>query len=351
MRTDELDFNLPPELIAQVPPHDRPASRLLHYDVTHQHISHRIFSDLPALLCAGDLLVLNDAKVLPARIALRKITGGNVEGLFLSEESPGTWRVLLRDMGRARIGSVLTFASDASVELRLAEHVTEGEYRVTLHPPAPASDVLDRYGRMPLPPYIKRDKLHDDRDDLDRDRYQTTFAVAPGSVAAPTAGLHFTPDLLKQLHDAGIESTTITLHVGMGTFKPVITDTLDAHLMHTERYAISPATADAVNRAKAERRRVIAVGTTVARVLESQPTGRSIEAITSETSIFIRPPYTWKHVDGLITNFHLPRSTLIALVAALVRLDEQRRVYAEAIRERYRFFSYGDAMFIDGKHD
>jgi S-adenosylmethionine:tRNA ribosyltransferase-isomerase len=198
---------------------------------------------------------------------------------------------------------------------------------------------------MPLPPYIKRAKQHDERDDLDRDRYQTVFAQSEGSIAAPTAGLHFTTELLDELDGMAVQRATVTLDVGLGTFKPVTAERIEDHAMHVEHYRISREAADALNRAKLEQRRIIAVGTTSARGLESQD--EVFIERESETGILIHPPYRWKHVDALITNFHLPRSTLIALVAALIGLDEQRRVYAEAIAQRYRFFSYGDAMFIE----
>jgi S-adenosylmethionine:tRNA ribosyltransferase-isomerase len=199
---------------------------------------------------------------------------------------------------------------------------------------------------MPLPPYIKRDKQRDERDEFDRQRYQTVFAKQGGAVAAPTAGLHFSEELFRELNAAKVERTFVTLHVGMGTFNSITAERLEDHQMHAESYTIDEAAAEAINRAKREGRRVIAVGTTTARVLESQPAGE-IAPTTAETSIFIYPPYEWKHVNAMITNFHLPRSTLIAMIAALVGLDEQRRIYAEAIREKYRFFSYGDAMFAD----
>jgi S-adenosylmethionine:tRNA ribosyltransferase-isomerase len=200
---------------------------------------------------------------------------------------------------------------------------------------------------MPLPPYIKRDKRHDDRDALDRQRYQTVYARSPGAVAAPTAGLHFTEELLQRLNDAGIRRAMVTLHVGLGTFRPVTADTLQDHVMHSESYSLDAVAAEQLNRAKSERRRIIAVGTTAARVLESQPADVPFIPMMGQTDIFIYPPYRWRHVDGLITNFHLPRSTLIALVAALTGLEQQRRIYREAIGQRYRFFSYGDAMFVE----
>jgi S-adenosylmethionine:tRNA ribosyltransferase-isomerase len=270
---------------------------------------------------------------------LRKESGGFVEGLVLSQPSPRRWRVLLKNLGNA------TKLHGDGFDAMLVERFAEGECEIELSTDEPAAAILDRIGRMPLPPYIKRDKQHDARDQQDRERYQTVYAAAAGAVAAPTAGLHFTPELLKQLDAGGVERVSVTLHVGMGTFKPVTADTLEEHVMHSESYTISLEAAAALNRAKEQDRRIIAVGTTSARVLESQPD--HFEPKSADTSIFIYPPYEWKHVGAMITNFHLPRSTLIAMIAALVGLDEQRRIYAEAIEQKYRFFSYGDAMFIE----
>jgi S-adenosylmethionine:tRNA ribosyltransferase-isomerase len=345
MRTDELDFDLPPELIAQTPTADRAASRLMHYRAADRSIAHRQFSDLPSLLRPGDLLIFNDARVIPARFTLRKGTGGRVEGLFLAEVRPGRWHVLLRNLG-THAGS-LHFAAAPEILVTPIRFGDGGEYEIDVHADEPALVLLSRIGRMPLPPYIKRDKDADPRDQFDRERYQTIFARAPGSVAAPTAGLHFTEPILADLASHGVEHTFVTLHVGLGTFKPITADTLEGHAMHSEAYSISPEAADALNRAKHERRRIIAVGTTATRVLESHPAKEPFIEKTAETSIFIHPPYRWRHVDALITNFHLPRSTLIALVAARIGLDEQRRLYRVAIEERYRFFSYGDAMFVE----
>ena len=346
MRTDDLDFELPPELIAQAPPVERSASRLLHYRREAQSIEHLRFADLPRLLRAGDLLVFNDARVVPARFGLRKPGGGHVEALFLGERGTGEWRVLLKNVGRG-VGMELRFDGAPDVSAAVTEKHEGGEYVIRVGTPEPALAVLERLGRMPLPPYIKREKVADPRDVEDLERYQTVYAKAPGAVAAPTAGLHFTPALFAQLGQQGVERAFVTLHVGLGTFKPVTADTLDGHAMHRESYEVSPEAAEAINRAKGRGRRVIAVGTTAARVLESQRTGEPIAAGRGETGIFIYPPYRWRHVDALITNFHLPRSTLIALVAAMTGLEEQRRIYREAIAERYRFFSYGDAMFVE----
>jgi S-adenosylmethionine:tRNA ribosyltransferase-isomerase len=344
MKTDELDFPLPSELIAQTPTADRAASRLLVFRRSDRSVEHRHFSDLPSILRAGDLLVFNDTKVVPARVALQKSTGGLAQGLFLEELAPGRWRMLLRNVAA---GSLLSLVQDPSIALRPVERDAEGQFIVRVDPPVGAAELLARVGRMPLPPYIKRGKSHDERDDLDRQRYQTIYAAREGAVAAPTAGLHFTPELLDQLDRTGVERTFVTLHVGLGTFRPIAAASLEQHTMHSERYEIGQGAAEAINRARNQGRRVVAVGTTVARVIESQPPGQPIGPRLDQTAIFIRPPYLWRHVDALITNFHLPRSTLIALVAAMVGLDEQKRLYRLAVDQRYRFFSYGDAMLIE----
>jgi S-adenosylmethionine:tRNA ribosyltransferase-isomerase len=348
MRTDELDFDLPPELIAQEPSENRAGSRLMHYRRADRSVAHRRFDELPSILRPGDLLVLNDARVIPARFGLTKPTGGYVEALFLREPSPRRWEVMLKNLGPPRADALLRFSDDADLTARVVEQREGGEYVIDVAgTDEPAVTVLERLGRMPLPPYIRRDKSHDARDDADRQRYQTVFARAGGSVAAPTAGLHFTDEVFRALDERGVERTFVTLHVGLGTFKPVTAERLEDHVMHAEAYSISAEAADALNRARRDGRRIVAVGTTAARVLESQPPDRPFESKTDQTRIFIFPPYQWRHVGALVTNFHLPRSTLIALVAALVGLDEQRRLYQTAIDQRYRFFSYGDAMFIE----
>ncbi|HMO24799.1 MAG TPA: tRNA preQ1(34) S-adenosylmethionine ribosyltransferase-isomerase QueA [Tepidisphaeraceae bacterium] len=347
MRTDDLDFHLPPQLIAQMPANDRAASRLLHYRRADRAVQHLNFTDLPALLRAGDLLVFNDARVTPARFTLTKPTGGIVEGLLVGQTEPRRWRVMLKNLGPVRPEMILRFANAPHIDVRVIEKFGGGESPGEVAGDPPAIEVLERIGRMPMPPYIRREKLRDERDDFDRHRYQTVYAKTPGSIAAPTAGLHFTDPLFKQLDAMGVQRTFVTLHVGLGTFKPITADTLAGHQMHVERYTIGEPAADALTRAKREGRRIIAVGTTSARVLESQPAGDAIASTTGETGIFIHPPYDWRHVGAMITNFHLPRSTLIALVAAMIGLDEQRRVYNLAIRNNYRFFSYGDAMFIE----
>ena len=346
MRTDDLDFELPPELIAQAPPAERAGSRLLHYRRADGLLAHRTFSDLPGLLRPGDLLVFNDARVVPARFTLRKPTGGLVEGLFLGEPSPGVWRVLVRNMGPpAR--RTLAFDARPDVAVTTLERRGGGEWLVRVDAGVPALEFLAEVGRMPLPPYIRRSRGRDDRDDADRRRYQTVYAQSPGAVAAPTAGLHFTEQVLAELARRGVGRAFVTLHVGLGTFKPVTADELSGHAMHREAYTVGPEAADALDAAERDGRRIVAVGTTSARVLESHPADQPFEPASGETGIFIYPPYAWRHVGALLTNFHLPRSTLIALVAAFVGLDEQRRLYHAAIEQGYRFFSYGDAMFVE----
>ena len=347
MRTDELDFDLPPDLIAQTPSENRSDSRLLHYIRADRAIHHRVFSDLADLLRTSDLLVFNDSKVIPARFALRNSTGGLIEGLFLSEPAPGQWIALLRDLGNAKKGTSLIFDADPDIRATILANRGEGEFLLEISEKTSAAGLLAMLGRMPLPPYIRRDKRRDGLDELDRQRYQTVYAASPGAVAAPTAGLHFTEELLGRLDARGIERAMVTLHVGIGTFKPVVAETLEAHEMHAERFSIDAGAAESLNRAKRDDRRIVAIGTTSARVLESQPADEPFAAGSGSTSIFIYPPYRWKHVGGLVTNFHLPRSTLIALVGAMMGVEEQRRVYRAAIGERYRFFSYGDGMLID----
>ncbi len=345
MRTDELDFDLPEELIAQSPPAERGASRLMHYRRTDGLLAHQVFPDLPNLLRPGDLLVFNDAKVLPARFALRKSTGGRVDGLFLLEREPGRWRVLLRNMGSGA-AKELSMIGAPHIRARVMRTLAAGEFELELSSTESAEVILQNVGRMPLPPYIRRAKDSDERDPSDRERYQTVFAKNAGAVAAPTAALHFSEALLIALASRGIERTFVTLHVGMGTFKPVTADTLESHAMHVERYEISEEAAAALNRAKAQGRRIVAVGTTSARVLESQPEA-VFSAREDETRLLIYPPYQWKHISVLLTNFHLPRSTLIALVAAFVGLEVQRKLYQAALEQKYKFFSYGDAMLLE----
>lgn len=346
VRTEDLNFDLPPDLIAQHPPLRRGESRLLHYRRADGSITHRTFGDLPTILQPSDLLVLNNARVLPARFMLIKPTGGQVEGLFLRRRDDGEWIALLKNLGPIRPGMILRFDGDESIAVQPVGREAEA-FLLRVESDEAAEQILARVGRMPLPPYIRRQKGHDTNDSADAERYQTVYAAASGSVAAPTAGLHFTPELFEALDRRKIERAFVTLHVGAGTFKPVTAETLAGHAMHSERYEIDAATADQLNAAKRGRRRIVAVGTTSARVLESHPADAEFRPGQFDTSILIYPPYPWRHVGALLTNFHLPKSTLVALVAAMVGLEEQKRIYRHAIEQRYRFFSFGDAMFIE----
>ncbi len=352
MRSEELNFDLPAELIAQEPPPQRQQARLLHYQRHTQSIAHRPFTDFPSLLRAGDLLVFNDTQVIPARFGLRKPAGGYIDCLYLhclphAAAGRQLWRVMLKNAGTPRPQEPWTFDREPGLVAHVQGKTSEGEYDLLVFSPEPAASLLDRVGRMPLPPYIKRDKQSDKRDELDRSRYQSVLARRSGAIAAPTASLHFTEDILRQLDERGVRRTCVTLHVGAGTFKPLTADRLPDHAMHTEAWRIDASAAAALNSARLEKRRIIAIGTTAARVLESWPKNVPFEAAGGNTDIFIYPPYHWKYIDALLTNFHLPQSTLIALVAAFTGLEAQRRMYRQAIAQRYRFFSYGDAMFIE----
>jgi S-adenosylmethionine:tRNA ribosyltransferase-isomerase len=331
----DFDYELPAELIAQHPLPDRAASRLL--QVAADGLQDRTFADLERLLQPGELLVLNDTQVLRARLLGAKPTGGRVEVLIERVLEPDLALALVRTSHAPHVGTVFGFGSArATVEGRSADL-----FRLRFD--APVDAVMEECGLVPLPPYIAHRP-----DPNDIERYQTVYAASPGAVAAPTAGLHFTRELLGRLQARGIELAWLTLHVGAGTFQPVRTQRLSEHRMHSERFEVDAATARAVNRARSERRRVIAVGTTTLRALEASAlrTG-SIEAGTGDTDLFITPGFEFHVVDALITNFHLPRSTLLMLVSAFAGIDRIRAAYAHAIGERYRFFSYGDAMLLE----
>lgn len=340
MQVSDFDFELPEELIAQQPVEPRDHSRLLVLNRQEDRLEHRYFFHLPEYLKAGDVLVLNETRVIPARLfGEKKGTGARVEVVLLHRLERDRWEVLLKPGKRVRPGSWLSFGGgllEAEVEAvtpaggRILRFVYQGIWE----------ELLDRLGEMPLPPYI-HEKL------MDKERYQTVYAREQGSAAAPTAGLHFTPRLLEELQSRGVELVKVLLHVGLGTFRPVKVERLEEHQMHAEYYRLSPEAAERINRAKAEGRRVIAVGTTSTRVLETAATGPGrLEAGEGWTDIFIYPGYQFKIIDGLITNFHLPKSTLVMLVAALAGRERILAAYAEAVRERYRFFSFGDAMLI-----
>ena len=350
MRVSEFDFDLPPDLIAQAPPSERGRSRLMRLDRVSGDVTHGVFGDLPGLLRAGDLLVLNDTRVFPARLLGRREPGGGaVECLLVArlETAPGEerWRALVSPGARVGVGARLVFDGPGGrLEGEVVERSDAGRI-VCLSTPdgSPVMSAIERLGHMPLPPYIKRPD-----EASDRDRYQTVFARHEGSVAAPTAGLHFTPETLAALDRAGVERTTLTLHVGYGTFQPVRSEFVADHRMGSEAYEVGPAAAAALSRARAEGRRVVAVGTTSTRTLESltiQPDGH-IAPASGETALFITPGYAFRVVDGLVTNFHVPRSSLLMLVSAFAGVEAIRHAYREAIAARYRFYSYGDAMLI-----
>jgi len=357
MRTADFDFELPPELIAQSPANRRDGSRLLVLNRGTGQLAHQQFPDLLGHLVPGDVLVLNNSRVIPARLrGVNARTSGRFEVLLLEENGRNDWWVMLRPGKRARVGTRIAFLDHAHAPTPVVAEVTatndEGHRRLHFTGTENVLQDLDRLGELPLPPYIERPPGKSNASDLDR--YQTVFANPPGSVAAPTAGLHFTPELLAALRDRGVKVEFITLHVGLGTFAPVKSETLAGHVMHEERFEVSPSTAAVVNAAKQEGHRIVAVGTTSMRVLESvaQQHGGRLVAGAGRTRIFIHPPHTFRLVDALLTNFHLPRSTLLMLVCAFAAPGEvsgRERVlqaYAEAVRQRYRFFSYGDAMFI-----
>ena len=330
----DFDFNLPPERIAQLPLPDRSASRLLHLDGAQ--LIDRRFADIVDLLQPGDLLVMNDTRVLKARFFGVKETGGNVEVLVE--------RVLDNRTVLAQVRASKSPKPGTKMRLADAFEVTAGERAgefFTLTFEGDVFDLIEAHGRLPLPPYIEHDA-----DEFDENRYQTVYSKEPGAVAAPTAGLHFDEALLEKLKDKGVHFAFVTLHVGAGTFQPVRVEALAEHKMHTEWYTVPQATVDAVRAAKAAGRAVVAVGTTSLRALESASQSGELEAGSADTSLFITPGYTFKTVSRLITNFHLPKSTLLMLVSAFAGYDEIRAAYAHAIANEYRFFSYGDAMLL-----
>lgn len=348
MKTDQLEYDLPEELIAQHPAQRRPQSRLLVLHRADGRLEDRHFCDLPEYLQPGDCLVLNDTKVLPARFFCRKQTGARIEGLFLEETPDGSWKVLLKNARNLKPGSRLTFLDRQGREwemLQIQEKLEEGQWLLRPDTQKPPQAVLEHIGSAPLPPYIRRPAFRQEPQE-DLARYQTVYACRPGAVAAPTAGLHFDRPLLQQLEQKGIRIACLTLHVGIGTFRPVQTETLEEHTMHSERYEISPQAAQRINAAAEEGRRIIAVGTTCVRTLETVAENRRVRPAAGQTALFIQPGYSFKIVDALLTNFHLPRSTLLALTAAFAGLETILSAYRRAVQLRYRFYSYGDAMLI-----
>jgi S-adenosylmethionine:tRNA ribosyltransferase-isomerase len=358
MRTAAFDFALPPELIAQQPAPQRDESRLLLLNRSDGSFEHRKFRDLLNFFHDGDVLVLNNSRVIPARLRGHNAkTGGKFEILLLEENATNDWWVMLRPGKSAQIGTqiILRDADGNATDIRATVVAvnSEGHRRLQFSPLQDISHELDRLGEIPLPPYIERASRNEMIND--KERYQTVFARPAGSVAAPTAGLHFTPEMLDQIRARGVKICFVTLHIGIGTFAGVKTETLAGHKMHEERFEIGAETVGAVNEAKSSGNRVIAVGTTSARVLESvaAQNGGKLNVDKGKTRIFIYPPFQFQIVDGLLTNFHLSGSTLLMLVSAFAAPGEENRgremilsAYAEAIRERYRFFSYGDAMLL-----
>ena len=339
-RTADYYFDLPRELIAQDPLEDRSSSRLLVMDRNTGEVTHGTFRDILRYLHPGDALILNDTKVSPARLlGEREGTGASIEILLLKRMEKDVWECLVRPGKKLRPGARAVFG-DGSLKAEILEVVEGGNRLVRFEFEGIFEEVLDRLGEMPLPPYITH-KLKD------RGRYQTVYARYEGSAAAPTAGLHFTPELLDEVRALGVQTGFVTLHVGLGTFRPVKVDDVEQHTMHTEWYNVPEETADLINRTHRAGGRVICVGTTSCRTVESAADENGIvHAGSDDTSIFIYPGYHFKTMDGLITNFHLPESTLIMLVSAFAGREHVLKAYEEAVRERYRFFSFGDAMFI-----
>lgn len=343
------NYQLPRELIAQYPLDHRIDARLMRIDRSTQQISHHYVRDLPDLIEPGDALVLNNSKVIPARlVGFRTSTGGKWEGLYLREDPSGVWEVLSKTRGHLTAGETLTLRDKDGRDV-LALHVVarldDGHLAVRpIDEPTTSQALLERFGRVPLPPYIREGQMVDQ----DVTTYQTVYAREPGSVAAPTAGLHFTTDLIRHLQKKGTITAAVTLHVGLGTFRPIASERLSDHKMHSECAELPESSAEKLRHCREQGGRIIAVGTTSARVLEAaaQETAQALNAWQGETDIFIKPSYEFLAIDGLMTNFHLPKSTLLVLVAALAGRDLIMQAYQEAIEQRYRFYSYGDCMLI-----
>ena len=340
LKTSDYFYELPPELIAQDPLEDRSSSRLMVLDQKTGAVSHHVFREIPSFLRPGDCLVLNNTRVIPARLmGVREETGGAVEVLLLKRRTGDVWECLVKPGKKARPGTRLAFG-DGLLHAQVEDVVEDGNRLIRFFYDGIWEEVLDRLGEMPLPPYITH-KLQD------KNRYQTVYARFDGSAAAPTAGLHFTPELLDQIQDMGVELAYVTLHVGLGTFRPVKVENVKEHHMHSDYYQVRTEAAEKINRTKKNGGRVICVGTTSCRTVESAADENGqVEAGCGDTDIFIYPGYRFKVLDALITNFHLPESTLVMLVSALAGREHVLAAYEEAVKERYRFFSFGDAMLI-----
>jgi S-adenosylmethionine:tRNA ribosyltransferase-isomerase len=339
LKTKDFWYELPEELIAQTPLEKRDSSRLMLLNKNNGDIEHRVFSQLPELLKEGDCLVFNDSRVFPARLFGKRRSGGAVEVLLLNDKGGGVWECLTRPGRKTPIGTELVFG-EGELRARVIGSVSDGNKLLKFEYEGIFLELLERLGRMPLPPYIKEELK-------DSERYQTVYSKHNGSAAAPTAGLHFTPELLEGLKQKGVELNFITLHVGLGTFRPVKAEEISDHEMHAEYCIISKETADSINRAKREGRRIIACGTTSCRTLEAVSDDEGfIREYSGWVNIFIYPGYRFKCIEGLITNFHLPESTLLMLVSALAGMENVLKAYKTAVNEGYRFFSFGDAMLI-----
>ncbi len=342
----EYDYDLPRELIAQHPLAKRSDARLMLVNRASGQIEHRHIRDLPEILLPTDCLVFNDTKVIPARLVGRRDrTNARWTGLFLGADEHGVWKILSKTRGKLESGEAIVVVSwdvRQTVTLRLLSKLDGGVWAARPEPMAPALGILERIGRVPLPPYIRDGEMIAE----DLEQYQTVFAERPGAVAAPTAGLHFTPELLAALKRMGIAQERVTLHVGVGTFRPITAERIEDHAMHSEWCTLPAETAERLAEYKRAGRRIVAVGTTVARTLETAAASGQINSFSGETNLFIRPPYQFHAVDALLTNFHLPKSTLLILVRTFGGDQLLRKAYVEAIADHYRFFSYGDAMLI-----
>lgn len=348
MKTEKLQYHLPAELIAQQPVAVRTDSRLLVFNRTRGELIDSYFSRVGDFLSSGDCLVLNDTRVLQARFFGRRSSGGKLEGLFLSENPAGVWEVMLKGAGKVKAGETIYLRDKEKQDFCRAEVLEKldgGRRRLKIETESDAESALEKIGFPPLPPYIKRG------DDLsiaamDKVRYQTVYARDVGAVAAPTAGLHFTRELIQKLRSAGVCFAYITLHVGLGTFKPIVAENIEEHKIEQERFSIDNENAQIINSAKEKGGRIIAVGTTSVRALETMAVGPGVESGGGETKLFIKPGYKFKIIDAMVTNFHLPKSSLLALVATFAGLEKILAAYRHAVGERYRFYSYGDAMLI-----
>jgi S-adenosylmethionine:tRNA ribosyltransferase-isomerase len=343
MKTDLFDYVLPPERIAQHPPEHRELARMLVLHRDTGRIEHKAITDIVDYLHAPDVLVLNNTKVIPARIFGHKAaSGGKVELLLLEETKPTEWKVLMKTSRRPKVGDKLVLCSGKATATMLYDG-EQGEAVLKIESDRPLMEILDEEGVPPLPPYISRKEQTPEQIEEDKTRYQTVYASEPGAAAAPTAGLHFTPELLQTLEDQGIGKAELTLHVGLGTFRPVSAETITDHEMHHERYAVSAEAAQTIQTAKKEGGKVVAVGSTSVRTLESVA---PIQAAEGSTNIFIYPPYDFKNVDAILTNFHLPKSTLLMMMSAFATREQMLHAYEVAVQENYRFFSYGDCMLV-----